>query len=337
MKKNLFSQISSIKQRNDIMMGNSHILSLKEVKESFEKICSVNKITEIIYFEYIPVAIVVCFQSFFRSVVLELISKEESYLSNSMKLNEVKNFRLEIRDLLEINSSKISTVEIIAHNLSFNNIDSINNVFSIILNIDFFDSLNNFYPAKPNENFKNATNHFVNNKESIFRDIASTYKLRHIYCHEFKALIQIEISVIFRYLKNCIAFLEAVEVYFNHIIYPYRPISKKLKENTRLIERKKFFETEKDLDKLVQEIISIINGLGYEVYFDINKEIEIWRKYRNSQVKQLCEVYEGSRTYKETFWRTMEGLTGEKIGLLKNCYRDEFEMAEHYDKIEKFI
>jgi hypothetical protein len=103
MNKSKLLKINCVKKRSSFNPWLAYISDLKETGQYFDDLYNKKGITDIRSYEYIPVTIVACFQSFFRFKIQELLNIGEPYLGNSKKLTEIKNLKLELNDLLEIN------------------------------------------------------------------------------------------------------------------------------------------------------------------------------------------------------------------------------------------
>ncbi len=338
MKKRPLARIKAIKQRFDITPWFSHIEHLKDMDVFFQDLHKNKSIVDIKAYEYIPVTIVSCYQSFLRVTIQEILKLGDPYMSNSKKLLEVKTLKLEVDDLQEINHQEINLPEIISHSFSFNSLESINVVLSTILGENFLTSFKKFnYEAYPEKQKKITP--FQENRDFIIKDVSSTYKLRHIYCHEFMSLIKTDVSTLLRYLSNSIVFLEALNVYLNNVINKSR-YSLQRSKIKHPDPKRSFFETEERLISLLKDIIYAPDAMGLDnrvLDETLTVEMQLWKKYRQKQAKQLSEFYLTSTSrYKERYWEIMESLTEEKIHNLEILHQDSLSWLRKLESIEHF-
>ena len=330
MKRNKIYKIATIKKRNTFNPFFSHIADLNETLIFFDELFYKKQITNITPYEYIPVTIVACIQSFLRYKIHELLDFGEPYFSNSKKMTHIKGLKLEIEDLEEIAREKLHRTDIIAHHMPIHNLESLNAVLSTLMETDFLYSLLNFDPPK----YKNEKIQLLRqNKEAIFKDIASIFELRNIYCHEFSSLINTDIPTLLRYLTNAIVFIENIDCFLYETL-------KSRSSSEQLNEKESFEKSEKKLTAVIKSIIAAIDEMGFDsrvIDEELNTEIDLWKKYRKKQAKQLATFYyTPTNQYKQRFWTEMDRLTTEKIISLEHSHSTHLSLLKSYNSIERF-
>jgi hypothetical protein len=233
MKNNLFKKIQLTKSRTDIAPWAEHyrIDDLKETGMIFRRLHE-SGVDELKAYEYIPVTIVACIQSFLRHKVQELLELGNPFTTNSKKLVAVKGLKFDINDLLSTNGEKVNISEIIAHHLSFNSLDALNSTLSILTEGNFLSNL-----SFPEQMDKDPSMNPC--KEHVLKDITSIFRLRHIYCHEFNSLVKVDIKVLLRFVESAVLFLQASHSYLDDLMERSRKTSAKTIT-------KSFSELEKD-------------------------------------------------------------------------------------------
>ena len=59
----------------------------------------------------------------------------------------------------------------------------------------------------------------------MFAQVARTFELRHIICHEIASAYEIESDEVARCLESCVAFLRAADEFISETIHPGAPLT----------------------------------------------------------------------------------------------------------------
>jgi hypothetical protein len=223
MKRNLITEINAIKSRTeldsrysvDFRLGNLEIL-FTQYLDSIP-----NSNNELL--KYIPIATVACFESFFRSIIKDLIDYGKPYNENATQFNQSRNVKLDFDIILAIQSKNLTIGEFISHILPCNNFDDINSNLSTLIKIDFLESIKKYKRKSILEDVNENSKIFRDNSNQIISDIKRTFELRHIFCHEFTANIKIDKDEIFRCFQNSRIFLNHINDFIWNLLHPNAP------------------------------------------------------------------------------------------------------------------
>lgn len=134
---------------------------------------------------------------------------------NELGFSDLLKEKISLNDAFEIfNKEKVTREYIIAHSISFQNIESINKVFSSLLKADFLKEVENF-KVTPDEEEPSSEEKEMSLLERMpdwRKKMASLYELRNAFVHEgkMKKLTHSEIS---QYVRVCIFFIHRVDYY----------------------------------------------------------------------------------------------------------------------------
>jgi hypothetical protein len=146
-------------------------------------------------YRHVPVALIAITEGYCRMLYSNIIDSGEPFLS---RVQELKNIRLDIGDLIATNQSKISIGELISHQLPHNRLSDIEDNLSMLLGEDFgFEftkRLEREDASIGGKIFQTHLRHFI----------IDAFRLRHILCHELApkvALNQYKMEVLIKVFR----------------------------------------------------------------------------------------------------------------------------------------
>ena len=295
-KRNYIDEITSIKDRLkfpgrfELMSRLYAIDSL--IYDNTENGKSLNK--EIL--RYIPIATVACFESFFRSIVAELIDKGEPYNQNVLKFNQSNNIKFDFNIVNAIQKKKISIGDFVSHILNCNNIKDFNSNLSILIQSDFLNELKSFEPKKITESEIKSSKFFKANPSLILDSIDYIFRLRHIFCHEFATNIELEYLVIKGTYEHCKIFLFHVNDFIWDLLYPDAPLTQ---TDMNIRAGEEFEKAELELNKVIDDIknLEANDGIIYFENKDFDTVINKWKELREIKADLLSNPHKGGTIY----------------------------------------
>lgn len=311
-KRNYIDEITSIKDRN-------------KFPGRFELISRLYSIDSLIYdyeekgkplneeiLRYIPIATVACFESFFRSIVAELIDKGEPYSQNVLKFNQSNNIKFDFNIVNAIQKKKFSIGDFISHILNCNNIKDFNSNLSILIQSEFLEELKSFEPTKSLYQEIKSSAFFKANTSLILESIDYIFKLRHIFCHEFATKIELESLVIKGTYEHCKMFLFQVNDFIWDLLYPNAPIT----ETDMMIRAGEDFEkAELELNKVIDAIKKL--GREDEIQYFENKDFDAvinkWKELREIKADLLSNPNKGGSIYSVIRLNSLKNTTEKMI------------------------
>lgn len=270
------------------------------------------------FLKYVPIAMVACFESFFRSIIKDLIDFGKPYSDNAIKFNQSKNVSFDFEIINAIQTKAVTIGEFISHILHCNNFNDINSNLSKLIDTDFISAIKKF---ERNSVFKNRNENSINfkkNYEKIIPDVIRTFELRHIFCHEIATNLKVEEEEIVKCFRSSRSFLTQVDEYISDLLYPEAPETQtdmniKSQENFTLI------------DNELKELINKVKVCSSEdLIFDeelFDKTIIDWQNYRNSMAKLHSIDCRGGTMYPTVYAMELISITQDKIESLKNRYQ----------------
>lgn len=142
----------------------------------------------------IPIRSIACLEGWFRLSVASLIDQNDEFRANAARIKEPK---LDISDVLAVQSKSFSGGELVAHALPMNRLSDIEDVLSLIIGEDFSGHFKNV-----RINPKTAPNPvtFKNEAGLIYKDVKKAFYLRHIFSHELATSIRVSAQQ----YENCV-------------------------------------------------------------------------------------------------------------------------------------
>ena len=197
---------------------------------------------------YFPIAIIACIETFFRLTIKQLIDHGEPYLTNSQSIMPKTNVGFEI--LKALHGQKVTIGDIISHSISLSSFEHIVSNVNKTMALDFLKELAEIKNRWAIEIEKQTDKPMLSNPNEVFKYVARTFQLRHIFCHETASNHIFEIEEIEKCFENSIRFLKASGVLINHILYPNAPLTQ-AEINIELSER--YIKEKKIMESLIDE------------------------------------------------------------------------------------
>jgi len=172
---------------------------------------------------YFPVALIACLEGYFRMVIRDLIDAGEPFLTNAEK--SASSLKLDFSILRAVHGNAITVGELIAHGVSLSRLEHIQGSLSGLLNIDFLKALRTTTDRWAHEVRGEPSTPILSNPDEVFADVAKTFELRHIICHEIASAYEIKSEEIARCFESCVAFLRASDEFISETIHPGAPLT----------------------------------------------------------------------------------------------------------------
>lgn len=322
MKRNLIAEINAVKSRTEHDFRYNADYRLGELETIVTQYLANIQSADVELLKYVPVATIACFESFFRSVIKELIDWGKPYNENAIQFNQSKNVKFDFDIILAIQSKSVTIGEFISHILPCNNFNDINSNLSTLIKVDFLDSLKKYKRKSLFEDINRNSKEFRDNANQIIPDLKRTFELRHIFCHEFSADVKIDINEILRCLRNCRIFLKHVDDFIWNLLHPNAP---ETQAGMNIQSGKDFEQLDNELSELVKAIKQLRgeNSLGFVHPQLFDKSIVDWKKYRETKAEADSANCLGGTIYPTIYANSQASTTKEKIASLKDEFRHE--------------
>lgn len=320
-KRDIAKEIILLKSRDEFSANSNYRERLHKIENLLKNINN----DEVL--RYIPIALVACFESFFRSNYAEIIDFGDPYRKNVKNFNN-RNIKLDLDILSAIDDKEFSVGELISHMLPCNNVYDIDSNISILLDNKFLKSIKSFYYKSIFEDINEMNSIFREKYNSIIEDIKKIFELRHIFCHEIANNLNIEKSEIESLFFSANIFLENADLYIWNTLYPNAPETQA--EMNYDAERRA-----KILDQKFEEYINIIKSHDFFIDMGFNLElfcesINRWKEYRKFKAETDASTVEGGSMYPNLFYYSFAETTERKIKELEEDYKQIFKLNNEY-------
>jgi hypothetical protein len=172
---------------------------------------------------YFPVALIACVEGYFRMAIKDVIDTGEPYLSNAEK--PASSLKLDFSVLKAVHGKAITVGELVTHGIQLSRLEHIDTALSGLLNKKFLDSLRTTTDRFAYEVKGEPATPILSKPDEVFADVARTFKLRHIICHEIASAYEIEFEEVARCFESCVAFLRAADEFISETIHPGAPLT----------------------------------------------------------------------------------------------------------------
>jgi hypothetical protein len=172
---------------------------------------------------YFPVALIACVEGYFRLAIKDLIDAGEPYLTNAEKL--ASSIRLDFSMVRAVHGRSVTVGELIAHSAQISRLEHVDGNLSILLGKNLLESLRTVTSRWAHEVRGEPIRPILDKPEAVFADVARTFELRHIICHEIASAYEIEVKEVARCFESCMSFLRAADELVSETIHPGAPLT----------------------------------------------------------------------------------------------------------------
>ena len=165
---------------------------------------------------YFLVASIAAIETYFRWEIRNLIDSDDQRFINNLRLHESVKITHEM--LVAVYGKRITVGDLVANSSTLSGLDAINKTMSELLQTNFMDRIKNA-TAGEGGSVSSAGLSF----DGIAANVARTFKLRHIICHEAHVHDTIDLDEIKLLCSSCYSFLVASRNAILDYVYPNRP------------------------------------------------------------------------------------------------------------------
>jgi uncharacterized protein YecT (DUF1311 family) len=277
----IISKIKDVKERIQNLYPSFLITDLESLKIDLTK----NKIDNE-FIKYIPIAIVACYETFFKIIFAEFIDHGEPYLSNTNRLQHERKIEIDYKTIMALHGKKISLGDLFAFSLKYSSFDTIKTNFGIILgeNKELITELKNITTFDLYDKSKQDDEILLikSKIDEIVKNIYKIYSIRHIYSHEFNNFIKIQPEDAIGFIDSAIMFLKAIERLMWDTIYKGHPVTQ-YEMNQYYGELMNISETKlKEIENNLADILDQYNSEFQEIQ-------NLWRTFRDKNSRLLAD------------------------------------------------
>ncbi|HUG37504.1 MAG TPA: hypothetical protein VML54_11170, partial [Candidatus Limnocylindrales bacterium] len=156
---------------------------------------------------YFPVALIAAMEGYFRAAVKDLVDAGEPFVSNADR--PASNMRLDFSMIRAVHGKSVTIGELVAHAIPLSRLEHIEAAISSLLGGPFLPRLRTTIDRWAHEVEGKPATPMLRDPERVFADVARTFELRHIVCHELASSYVIEYDEVSRCFESCVQLLRA--------------------------------------------------------------------------------------------------------------------------------
>jgi hypothetical protein len=218
--RDIIEEIADIRQRRRFGSAIFELpMRLFALEDAFEKHAKTD--SEII--RYFPVALIACVEGYFRMAIKDLVDSGEPCLTNAEK--PASSMKLDFSLLRAVHGKAITIGELVAHGVQLSRLEHIDAVLSNLIGKGVLEALRTTTDRWAHEVKGQPAKPILSNPDSVFRDVAKTFELRHIICHEIASAYEIKSDEISQCFESCVSFLKASDEFVSETISPGAPLT----------------------------------------------------------------------------------------------------------------
>lgn len=218
--RDIIQEIAAIRQRRRFGDAMAELpIRLFALEQSFKE----HNKTESELNRYFPVALIACVEGYFRMAIKDLVDAGEPYLTNAEK--PASSLKLDLSVLRAVHGKAITVGELVAHGVQLSRLEHIEAALSSLLGKSFLQELRTTTDRWAHEVKGEPATPILAQPDVVFADVARTFELRHIICHEIASAYEIELEEVARCFESCVAFLRAADECISETIRPGAPLT----------------------------------------------------------------------------------------------------------------
>lgn len=250
---------------------------------------------------YFPVALIACVEGYFRMAIKDLIDAGEPFLTNAEK--PASSLKLDFAVLRAVHGKTITVGELVAHGIQLSRLDHLEAALSNLLGTGFLQALRTTTDRWAQEVKGIPATPILVKPDQVFADVARTFELRHIICHEIASAYKIEAAEVACCFESCVAFLRAADELISETIHPDAPL-------TQTDMNIAAGESLREKEKLMEGAIAAIKArLEIQEVAALDESQANWQKYRDSWVNFAV----GDRKNSGTIWPLLHASESERV------------------------
>lgn len=227
--------------------------------------------TDVELTRYFPVALIACIEGFFRLAIRELVDAGEPYLSNAERL--AASLKLDFTVIKAVHGKAVTIGELVGHIVSLSRLDHVESSMSALLGTSFLASVRTVSDRWGHEVRNEPLTSILVDPDKTFSDVAKTFELRHIICHELATAHEIEYQEVARCFESCVSFLRAADELISNTLHPNAPLTQSA---MNIAAGESLAEGRHDLDVAVAELRSRLSRNDL-IVFDASQTA--WERY----------------------------------------------------------
>lgn len=250
---------------------------------------------------YFPVALIACVEGYFRMAIKDLIDAGEPFLTNAEK--PASSLKLDFSILRAVHGKAITVGELVAHGVSLSRLEHIEGALSSLLGVGFLQALRTTTDRWAHEIGGEPATPILSKPDEVFANVARTFELRHIICHEIASSYEIEAEEVARCFESCVAFLRAADEFISETIHPDAPLTQ---TDMNIAAGKSLAEGQRSLAEAITKIRSHLDTAELNAFDESQVK---WQLYCDA----WADFVAGERANSGTIWPLINASAAEDL------------------------
>lgn len=250
---------------------------------------------------YFPVAIIGCMEGYFRIAIKDIVDSGEPFLTNAER--PASALKLDFSLLRAVHGKAVTVGELVAHGVQLSRLEHIEAVFSSLIGIDFLAALRTTTNRWAHEVKGEPATPILEAPDKVFADVAKTFELRHIICHEIASAYEIKSVEVARCFESCVSFLRAADELISETIHPGAPLTQ---TDMNIAAGKSLAEKKGQLAEAVTALKSRLDAAEITAFDEAQAK---WQVYCDSWVHFVA----GERAGGGTIWPLIYAKAAESV------------------------
>jgi hypothetical protein len=242
---------------------------------------------------FFPVAAIAAMEVYFRWEIRRLVDSGDSRYVNNLRIDQFP-IRLEHDLLVALQGKRVTVGEIVAHAISLSGLDSIQKAMSQLLDCDFLTTvLKEARDLEKRRELGDAAPKILQSPDQTFANVAWTFKVRNIVCHEAHLRQVLSPDDARRMCSSCYEFTLASHY---GIAYHYNPKVSLTLEQSINETKESVKQLDADLRSIEGRIKACLAAPVFQKTFDEMQEA--WRVFVQREAAfSGCQEMNGTRGY----------------------------------------
>ena len=237
---------------------------------------------------YFPVALIACVEGYFRMAIRDLIDAGDPYLSNAER--PASSVKLDFSILRAVHGKAVTVGELVAHGIPLSRLDHIESAITSLIGTKFLEALRATTNRWAHEVRGEPAGPILVDPDHIFSDVARTFELRHIICHEIASAYEIQTDEVARCFQSCVAFLRAADEFISETLHPGAPLTQ---TDMNIAAGQSLAEARARLDEAVESVRQRLDAAELVTF---NESQDKWQSYSDTWVAFVAEERDNSGT-----------------------------------------
>jgi uncharacterized protein YecT (DUF1311 family) len=275
----IIQEIADIRQRRRFGSAMSELtIRLFALEDAFKKHGGAE--SELI--RYFPVALIACVEGYVRMVIKDLVDSGEPYLTNAEK--PASSLKLDFSLLRAVHGKAVTVGELVAHGVPLSRLEHIEGVLSSLLGKGFLDALRTTTDRWAHEVKGEPATPILAHPDSVFSDVAKTFELRHIICHEIASAYEIETKQVAQCFESCVSFLRATDELISETLHPGAPLTQ---TDMNIAAGKSLVEKEQMLGEAIAALKARLDAAETAAFEEAQQR---WEHYRDAWASFVADA-----------------------------------------------